>query len=395
MIHAAVIGVTGYGKFYLSQLLRLQKEGRIQLDAMAVINPDEAIDEMDSVDRSQTKIYYSLDELLEQMAGKIDLCCIPVGIPDHASIAIKAIETGANILLEKPVAGSVGDALKINSSAKKHGIEVMIGFQHLYQDVYHDLKNDLINGRLGKIKHMTLTGIWPRGHKYFERNAWAGRKKFDEKWVLDSPANNAFAHYLNLALFLSSNQIEDSAVPLHVKQELYRTYPIENFDTMALRAVLNSGVVLHAFLSHAGDEIADPKLLIHCDKGDIIIFNGGVEVSESDGNRQLQCSKSENLIRQEMFDAVIDVLEGIDRHRCSPELAMAHTWLINALNEFGNIHTLDRSFIREKGDHLIIPGLYDIFLRCAESFKLPAEIGGVPWAKESPEADCVDYRGIL
>ena len=50
-------------------------------------------------------------------------------------------------------------------------------------------------------RRITVRAQWPRGASYYARNNWAGRLRVGSAWVLDSPVNNAFAHFLMLALF--------------------------------------------------------------------------------------------------------------------------------------------------------------------------------------------------
>jgi len=46
--------------------------------------------------------------------------------------------------------------------------------------------------------------FWQRDENYYRRSGWAGKIK-DKKgnWILDSPANNAMAHFLRRFLALS------------------------------------------------------------------------------------------------------------------------------------------------------------------------------------------------
>jgi predicted dehydrogenase len=49
--------------------------------------------------------------------------------PDtHAQYAIRAIEAGAHVFVEKPLAQTVADAQRVVDVAKAHGRKVMVGY---------------------------------------------------------------------------------------------------------------------------------------------------------------------------------------------------------------------------------------------------------------------------
>ncbi len=100
-------------------------------------------------------------------------------------------------------------------------------------------------GRAVRLKTITL---WPRTHSHYARSRWAGRIKDDHgSWVLDSPVNNATAHYLHNMLYLLGKTTNSSARPASVEAELYRANNIENYDTGALRIKTEEGAEIFSF----------------------------------------------------------------------------------------------------------------------------------------------------
>src|SRR5690606_32777148 len=128
-------------------------------------------------------------------------------------------------------------------------------------------KSALLDGTIGKIKRASVFAAWARNDAYFARNDWAGKFKHRGTWVLDSPANNAMSHHVNLPLFLLGSSLLESAEPVRVQAELYRARPIENYDTASMRIELPGGVELILAMTHAVDRTEGPVYRIEGDAG--------------------------------------------------------------------------------------------------------------------------------
>lgn len=87
-------------------------------------------------------------------------------------------------------------------ASRKTGYSVSIGYQWAYSTAIQSLKTDIMNGVFGKAVRLKTLVLWPRNKKYYARS-WAGKVKDEEgRWVLDSVAANATAHYLQNMFFL-------------------------------------------------------------------------------------------------------------------------------------------------------------------------------------------------
>lgn len=102
--------------------------------------------------------------------------------------------------------------------------------------------------------------------------------------MLDSPLNNAMAHFVNLALFMLGHQEHDSAGVRSVTGTLCRARAeLENFDICSLRADLEGGVEFVATLAHAVDLSIDPSLQIDTDRGTLCISYDGTATWQPEG----------------------------------------------------------------------------------------------------------------
>ena len=76
--------------------------------------------------------------------------------------------------------------------------------------------------------------------------------------MLDSPVNNATAHYLHNMFYLLGKSPQASAMPVTVEAELYRANDIENYDTAAIRAIVECGTEVLFYTTHATPERRGP-----------------------------------------------------------------------------------------------------------------------------------------
>ncbi|RCS24015.1 gfo/Idh/MocA family oxidoreductase [Phyllobacterium salinisoli] len=70
--------------------------------------------------------FNSFDQALEELAP--DLVCIATYSDSHADYAVKAMERGADVFVEKPLATNVADAERVVATAKATGAKLVVGY---------------------------------------------------------------------------------------------------------------------------------------------------------------------------------------------------------------------------------------------------------------------------
>ena len=159
-IRVAIIGISGYGLVHFEHIRKLADQGKVELAAAVVINPDQVQKQLEILKNYNTKIYASPQEMYADFSGKLDLVCIPTGIAFHEPMTIEALRNGASVLVEKPAAGSVADIEKMQKAEKEaKGKFVAVGFQHTYARELQFIKRYLLTGRLGAIRNITVKGL--------------------------------------------------------------------------------------------------------------------------------------------------------------------------------------------------------------------------------------------
>ncbi|MEY4488521.1 MAG: hypothetical protein RIQ79_1029 [Verrucomicrobiota bacterium] len=342
----ALIGVSGYGGIYLQLLREALRKQTVVLVAAVIINPNDVADICAELKSHGAKIYTDTASFFAAESGKIDLCLIPVAIQWHARLTIAALEAGMNVLVEKPLAGSVADIKAIRKTEAEFKRWVAVGFQDIYALETRWLKTQLLAGVIGKLESIRMIGLWPRSRSYFTRNHWAGRIQADGAAVLDSPLNNAFAHFINLPLYLAGPTMDESAGIRLRSAALHRAHQIENFDTAIVEGATEAGVQLWFGVSHASASIREPEIYISGSKGRAEWWHEQrcVLIDEA-GHRQVFPLPSAEETRRLMFAAVLDRLDHPSTFVCSTAMAEQHTKLIEAVQHSGPVRNFPEASI--------------------------------------------------
>jgi predicted dehydrogenase len=350
----ALIGVTGYGRVYYNLLRELHSHGEILLTAAAMIAPENEKQIVGELGAIGCEVHADFNEMLGRHRGRLELCAIPTGIHWHAPMTLAALEAGANVLVEKPLAATLAEVDAISAAAAHRDRLVMLGFQYLYSPENLDLKRDLLAGAIGRLRRIKVIGLWPRGADYYSRTDWAGRIRSGRSWILDSPVSNAFAHHLSLALFLAGSQPHRSASPVRLAAELYRAQPIENYDTAALRIETDAGVDVHFYASHSCKSTLEPELLVEGDQGRVLWRHGRDYVVEPKASPPRRVSLGdEHSARVRMFRSAVRRLKDPDVFVCDTAIAREHTRCIQAAQCSGPVRDVPKEWLQTNGK----PGL--------------------------------------
>lgn len=81
----------------------------------------------------------------------IDAVYCPMANEEHAEWAIKAINAGKHVLIEKPMATTLKDIEAIEAAAKKNNVKVMEGFMYRFHPQHQRLQTLVASGVIGDI----------------------------------------------------------------------------------------------------------------------------------------------------------------------------------------------------------------------------------------------------
>ncbi len=93
--------------------------------------------------------YDDLDALINDKNAEAIYC--PMANEEHAEWAIKAINAGKHVLIEKPMAISVADIDAIEAAAKKNKVKVMEGFMYRFHPQHAKVRELIESGLIGDV----------------------------------------------------------------------------------------------------------------------------------------------------------------------------------------------------------------------------------------------------
>jgi predicted dehydrogenase len=366
----------------------------VRLDAVCDPSPALFPDKLARLGGLGVSVSDSFDKLL---ATDVEAVWLPVPIDLHRPFAEKAFAAGKAVMCEKPPAGSVQDLDAMDAAATSAGKALLFGFQDMYDPATLDLKRQLLQGLIGTIDRASVMACWPRDRKYYERNTWAGKLKRNGVWVMDSPVMNALAHPVNQTLYLLGATEPASAGVRHVRAELYRANPIENFDTCAIGATLDRDIRLTVALTHACTENFGPIVSIHGSRGWIEMSFGEVSIHVDGKTTKSPRNYADKL--EQMVHTLSDVMRGRTRKTAAAtaEVARPHLVLVNAASACVAVTTVGGADVKivqnaETQTLTTIPGIESLVRAAAEWGQLFHESGQARWTQPAGSIDTTTYR---
>ncbi len=94
----------------------------------------------------------------EELLARDDIDAVSVVTPDflHHDIAVAAAQAGKHILLEKPMATSLEEALDIADAVREAGVTLMLDFHNRWNPTIISMKEAIDAGELGEVKMASL-----------------------------------------------------------------------------------------------------------------------------------------------------------------------------------------------------------------------------------------------
>ncbi len=168
-LRCAVIGTGGIG---LDHLISLNATPRAAAVAVAETNARRA---KEATERFKIPRSYSdYRELLEQP----DIDAVTIALPNylHAQVAIDALHARKHVLLEKPMATSAKEAVKIMEAAKKSKRVLMVAQNFRFNRHTQAARQIIERGDLGEVYH--ARAFWLRRAGIPRLGSWFTQKKF-------------------------------------------------------------------------------------------------------------------------------------------------------------------------------------------------------------------------
>lgn len=215
------IGIVGLGKVAHNHAQAVQSLPQTELAGVCSRSIDKSTD---FASQYGTRGYSDVRNMVQTEHIEIVIICTPH--PAHLAVTIPALEAGAHVLVEKPLASSLTDCDAMLKAAAQTARQLGVISQRRWYAPVERVKKAIDQGKLGKPILATLTQLGWRDQAYYQSDPWRGKWNSEGGGVLINQA----PHLLDLLLWfmgevdsvsaLSENlnhpyiEVEDTAVAI-------------------------------------------------------------------------------------------------------------------------------------------------------------------------------------
>lgn len=291
-LQCAVIG-TGMGRYHMEAYANHPKA---ELVAVCDLNEAEAKDFAEK--HGARCVYTSWETMLKELAPELD--CLSIAIPNflHAPVSIAGLESGLNVLCEKPMATKLKDALKMVAAADKSGKRLMLDMSQRFQGAQRALKDAASTKTVGNIYYaksswirrkgtpvldFAQTGSMGRGSWFVDKSKAGGGALMDigvhlydlAWWAMGGPKPvQVLASTYNL---LSAPRFKKAKVFADVDDLASALVKFDNGATMFLEVSWDAHMAPGSYV-----DIFGTKGGIHWSGGEVTVFTGDTKESFND-----------------------------------------------------------------------------------------------------------------
>jgi predicted dehydrogenase len=166
-VRTALIGCGKVGKIHAAALRSLAES-----EFVAVCDAD--IKRADSLaTQFGGRLYSDISQVLREARPEAVIIATPH--PLHAGPAIQAMENGAHVLIEKPLAASLKDCDAMLAAARRHGKKLGVISQRRFYEPVQRMKSAIEAGKIGRpMLGVFIMYSW-RDAAYYQSDSWRGK----------------------------------------------------------------------------------------------------------------------------------------------------------------------------------------------------------------------------
>ncbi len=181
-------------------LIGCGKVGRLHASALTSLPESDFVAVCDAnVTRAETFAaeyhvapYTNVNAMIRECGVQVVCICTPH--PLHAAAAIQAMDAGAHVLIEKPMAASLRDCDAMLSSAARNGVQIGVVSQRRFFEPVRRMKAAIDAGKIGTPALGTVLMLSWRDEAYYASDPWRGKWETEGGGVLINQA----PHHLDL-----------------------------------------------------------------------------------------------------------------------------------------------------------------------------------------------------
>jgi predicted dehydrogenase len=203
-----------------------------------------------------TKAFTDIPTMVSE--NKSDLVIICTAHPYHKQPAVEAALSGANVLVEKPLASNLQDCDEMIKTCKDNNVRLGVISQRRWYEPVIRVKAAIDKGKIGKPLLAVVTMLGWRDKAYYDSDAWRGSWKTEGGGVLV----NQSPHQLDLLLWYMGEIDEVYGI----WKNLNHPY-IEVDDTAVAIVKFKSGAIGNILVSNSQKPGLYGKVQVHGENG--------------------------------------------------------------------------------------------------------------------------------
>jgi predicted dehydrogenase len=229
-MHRIRIAVAGAGYIGRAHMNAARTSASVCLSA--VVDPEPAAAQEAAL--LGAAYYPSIDELLKHDRPDGIVLATPNAL--HVPQAMQCLEAGLPMLLEKPIAPTVQEALGLVNASERQGGRILIGHHRAHSPIMARARQVVQSGRLGRLVAIMGSATFFKPADYFEQAPW-------RREIGGGPILLNMIHEVHNLRILCGEIVAVQAVKSHA----VRGFPVE--DTVAMTLVFANGALGSFMLS--------------------------------------------------------------------------------------------------------------------------------------------------
>ncbi len=211
-------------------------------------------------------LYVDVDEMIEK--ENLDGVIVATPSSTHHEIAIKAIQAGLAVLVDKPVDINIENIIKIKTALEISPVPFGVIYPLRFHSIYRGFKDLVEQKKLGRSLICDLRLKWFRDQAYYDKGGWKGT------WAYDGGGSlmNQGAHPLDLLCWLFGRPVKILGDFSHL------AHNIETEDWASAIVEFSSGVKCTITTTTCAKFIDGDQICFdyHSENGSITLVNGVV-----------------------------------------------------------------------------------------------------------------------
>jgi predicted dehydrogenase len=151
-VRIAVVGLGYWGPNLVRNIFELQ-----EAEVAYICDLDPAKFERISRRYPSVRQTVDFDRILDDPS--VDAVAVATSVSTHYELAMRALEAGKHVFVEKPLAGSLEQAVELGQAAADRGLVLMPGHTFLYSPPVIKVKTMIASGELGQIYSISTSRV--------------------------------------------------------------------------------------------------------------------------------------------------------------------------------------------------------------------------------------------